>query len=84
MQIDGHCFCFFFRRTKADLNLGGKSADAGSENLRGVAFPCSHWAFLPCLEMLSEAVLSPSFQANFKHIGGGAKRAKEARTLYIS
>ncbi len=41
---------------------------------------------LPCLEMSScpEAVLSPSFQANFKHIGGGAKRAKEARTLYIS
>eukprot|EP00434_Breviolum_minutum_P012763 symbB.v1.2.011249.t2/scaffold748.1/size165754/3 len=58
-----------------------KSADAGSENLRGVAFPCNHWAFLPCLEMSSEAVLSPSFQANFKHIGGGAKRAKEAFLL---
>ena len=29
-------------------------------------------------QKLFEAVLSPSFQANFKQIGAGAKRAKEA------
>jgi len=32
-------------------------------------------------QKIFEAVLSPSFQANFKHIGGGAKRAKEAFLL---